>query len=68
MKPSIFKSRKFWIMVSDTVVSLVVFFGGLYLTEATMAQVVQLIAILQVPVAFLIAAIAYEDGAFMAKQ
>lgn len=62
MKPSIFKSRKFWIMVVDVVVSLVVTIGGWYLTPEIMDKVVVVIGILQAPILFVIGAIAYEDG------
>lgn len=63
MKPSIWKSRKFWIMLADVVVSLIVTVGGWYLSPPLMDKIVAIIAILQAPVLFVIGAIAYEDKA-----
>ena len=68
MKPSIWKSRKFWIMVADFVVSGVLYFGAKYIAPAAFEDVQWLILSLQAPVAFLIGAIAYEDAAFMKSQ
>jgi len=68
MKPNLFLSRKFWIMVVDVVVSLVVTVGGWYLTPAVLDKIISVIAILQAPVLFVIGAIAYEDGKFLDNQ
>jgi hypothetical protein len=65
MKPSIWKSRKFWIMIWDTVVSLVLSLGVPYFFPQFKDMIVILIGILQAPVLFLIGAIAYEDAAYM---
>ena len=39
MKPSIFKSRKFWLMIFDLVVSLIITVGGWYLAPAIMDKI-----------------------------
>lgn len=64
-KPSIWKSRKFWILIFDVIVSLIVTLSGWYLAPAVQDRIVTLIGILQAPVLFLIGAIAYEDAASM---
>ena len=64
-KPNLFKSRKFWIMIFDVVVSLVVTIGGWYLAPAVLDRIISIIAILQPTILLLIAAIAYEDKAAM---
>ena len=68
MKPNIFKSRKFWLMILDLVLSLALFFGAKYLAPVLFADVKYLIGALQPVFVFLIAAIAYEDAAFMRSQ
>ena len=65
MKPNIWKSRKFWIMVVDVVVSLIVTVGGWYLAPEVLDRIISVVGILQAPVLFVIGAIAYEDGKFM---
>ena len=67
-KPSIWKSRKFGIMVWDTIVSLVLTVGAVYFFPQVKELIVTLIGILQAPVLFVIGAIAYEDKAAMASQ
>jgi hypothetical protein len=64
-KPSIWKSRKFWIMVWDTIVSLVLSIVVPYFVPSAKDMIVLLIGILQAPVLFVIGAIAYEDAAAM---
>jgi hypothetical protein len=64
-KPSIWKSRKFWIMVWDTIVSLVLSIVVPYFVPSAKDMIVLLIGILQAPVLFVIGAIAYEDGVAM---
>ena len=59
---SLFKSRKFWLMLWDVVISLVVTVGGWYLAPDQLDKITAIVAILQAPVVFLIGAIAYEDG------
>ncbi len=68
MKPSIWKSRKFWILIFDVTASLIVTIGGWYLAPAIQDRIVTLIGILQAPVLFLIGAIAYEDAANMRAE
>jgi hypothetical protein len=65
MKPSIWKSRKFWIMVYDTLISLIVNVGCVYLFPQVKDVILIITGILQAPVLFVIGAIAYEDGVFM---
>lgn len=65
MAPNIFKSRKFWLMISDVVFSNVVFFVTKYAAPELSKDILWLIGSWQPVVVFLIAAIAYEDGAAM---
>ena len=62
---SIFKSRKFWIVVSDAVVSITTMAVTLYLSQdlETRAFVLGIIAALQSVVKALIDGIAEEDSA-----
>lgn len=55
------RSRKFWLMVLDTVISLVVFFVAKYAAVA-LEDIKFLIAALQPVFVMLIYSIAYEDG------
>lgn len=68
MKPNIFKSRKFWLMVADVVFSCVLYFGAEYLSPVVLADVKFVIAAIQPVVISLIASIAYEDKAFLENQ
>jgi hypothetical protein len=65
MKPNIFKSRKFWLMILDLVLSLVLFFGAKYLMPGVFEDVKYLIGALQPVFVFLIISIAIEDAAAM---
>jgi len=65
MKPNIFKSRKFWLMILDLVLSLALFFGAKYLAPVLFADVKYLIGALQPVFVFLIVSIAYEDAAYI---
>jgi hypothetical protein len=65
MKPSIWKSRKFWIMVWDVIISLVTNVGVVFLFPEAKEIVKILTGILQAPVLLVIGAIAYEDAAYM---
>ena len=67
MKPSIFKSRKFWIAVVDCVVSLAGIWSAALLIPDQAALVVATVAALQLPVIALISGIAKEDAAFISK-
>lgn len=59
---SLILSRKFWLLVLDTIISLVLFFGAKYLTPAAFEDVKVVIVALQPVFAVIIASIAYEDG------
>lgn len=67
MKPnpfaSLVRSRKFWLMIMDMIVSLITYFGGRYLTPATNADMIFLIGAFQPVIIAVILGIAYEDGA-----
>lgn len=58
---SLFQSRKFLTLLLDTVISLVLFAGGLYFPDK-MDAVKQLILILQPVFLAVIAAIAHEEA------
>ncbi len=60
---SLLLSRKFWLLILDTVVSLVLFFGTKYLTPSAMDDVKVLILAFQPVFIAIIAAIAHEDAA-----
>jgi hypothetical protein len=59
---SLFRSRKFWLLILDTVVSLLTFFVGKYATPATAQDLLTVIATLQPVFVAVIVGIAYEDG------
>ena len=59
----IFKSRKFWLMVSDVVFSTAVYFVGKYVGAEVADDILWLIGSWQPVVVTLIASIAYEDAA-----
>ena len=59
---SLFKSRKFWLMVTDLVVSLTLFFVGKYTSPELFEDIKFVIAALQPVIITVIGAIAYEDG------
>jgi hypothetical protein len=63
MKPNIFKSRKFWITVTDLVVSTVAYFVTKYVAPQTGNDVLWLIGAWQPVVIALITGIAVEDAA-----
>jgi len=56
-------SRKFWLLILDTVVSMLLFFGGKFLGPDAFESVKFLIVALQPVFVFLITAIAIEDAA-----
>jgi hypothetical protein len=62
---SLFKSRKFWLMVTDLVVSLTLFFVGKYTSPELFEDIKFVIAALQPVIITVIGAIAYEDGKAM---
>jgi len=63
MTPNIFKSRKFWLMIFDVVLSNVVFFVTKYAAPELSKDVLWLIGSWQPVIVFLITAIAIEDAA-----
>ena len=56
------KSRKFWYMIVDVVVSITTFFVSKYVAPEASKDILFLIGALQPVVITLIAAVAYEDG------
>lgn len=58
---SIFKSRKFWIMVTDVIVSLVTYFVGKYLNPEAAKDILFLIGALQPVILLVIASIAIQN-------
>ena len=61
------RSRKFWILVMDLVVSCVLFFGAKYIVPSLFDDVKFLIGILQAPVLFLITAYTVQNSVAIAK-
>lgn len=59
----LFRSRKFWTLILDTVVSTVTLVGGWYLSPQYLDRVVAVIGIYQPVFIALIAFIASEDNA-----
>ena len=59
---SLFKSRKFWILLVDTIVALVGFILATWAGEDAVKIFTTIWGILQAPVVFVIGSIAYEDG------
>ena len=57
----LWKSRKFWIVVLDVVVSSALFFGAKYIAPAAFADVKFVIGVLQAPVLMLIGAITVQN-------
>ncbi len=59
---ALLQSRKFWILILDTVVSLLTYFSAKYLAPAAVDDIKVIIAALQPVALMLIVSIAYEDG------
>jgi hypothetical protein len=59
---ALFRSRKFLLLLLDTVVSAILFFGGRYLAPSAIEEMNFLIGILQPVFVALIVAIAWEDN------
>jgi hypothetical protein len=59
---SLFRSRKFLLLLLDTAISLVVFFGGRYLTAGAQEELNFVIGVMQPVFVALIVAIAWEDN------
>jgi hypothetical protein len=60
---SLLHSRKFWLLILDTVISLTLYFAGKYADPSLAEDTKILIAALQPVFVAIIAAIAYEDAA-----
>ena len=61
------RSRKFWILVMDVVVSCVLFFGAKYIAPAAFDDIKFIIGVLQAPVLFLIAAYTVQNSVAIAN-
>ena len=57
------QSRKFWLLILDTVISVGLFFVGKYVDPVPAEDIYVLIGALQPVFVAIIAAIAYEDAA-----
>jgi hypothetical protein len=57
----LWKSRKFWIVVLDVVVSCALFFGAKYIAPEAFEDVKFVIGVLQAPVLMLIGAITVQN-------
>lgn len=58
----ILKSKKFQVLLFDTVISLIVFLGGYYLAPEMMEVIVGVIGIIQVPVVAVITGHVVEES------
>ena len=65
---ALLKSRKFLVLVLDTVVSLVLYFSAKYLAAGAVEDIKTVIVSLQPVALVLIGAIAYEDGQAMKAE
>ena len=65
---ALLKSRKFLVLLLDTVVSLVLYFSAKYLAAGAVEDIKTVILALQPVVLVLIGAIAYEDGQAMKAE
>jgi len=59
----ILKSRKFWLMMVDVVVSLVTYFVGKYVAPGASADILWVVGLMQPVIISLIVGIAVEDAA-----
>jgi len=60
---SLARSRKFWIMLLDLVVSIIGYFTAKYINPATAKDVLFLVGAFQPAILFVIGGIALEDAA-----
>ena len=60
-KYPLWKSRKFWILILDVVISCALFFGGKYLGAEEFEVAKFLVAVLQAPIIMLIGAYTYQN-------
>jgi hypothetical protein len=63
----LWKSRKFWIVVLDVIVSCGLFFGAKYLAPVAFDNVKFLIGVLQAPILLLISAYTVQNSVAIAK-
>lgn len=63
--PNIFKSRKFWLMISDVVISSVVYLITAYINGELAEKIIWLIGVWQPVIIAVITGIAIEDAAYM---
>ena len=63
---NLLKSRKFWLLILDTVISLATFFLTKYASPEAVDAALVVIGSLQPVFVMIIAAIAYEDGQALA--
>lgn len=66
MKPNLFKSRKFWIMICDMSISTATYFITVYIAPELAKDILWVIAMWQPAVYALINSIGVEDAAAMA--
>ena len=64
----LWKSRKFWIVVLDVLVSSALFFGAKYIAPSTFDDIKFVIGILQAPILLLIAAYTVQNSVAIAKE
>ena len=62
------KSRKFWIVVLDVVVSCALFFGAKYIAPAAFDDIKFVIGVLQAPVLLLITAYTVQNSVALANK
>ena len=63
---NLLKSRKFWLLILDTAISLVGFFLTKYASPESLDAALVVIGLLQPVFVMVIGAIAYEDGQALA--
>ena len=68
MKPSLFQSRKFWIMVVDVFLSTIIYFVGQYVSPQIGENVLWLIGAWQPVIFAVVTGITAEDSAYMTAQ
>ena len=63
----LWKSRKFWIVILDVLVSSALFFGAKYIAPAAFEDVKFVIGVLQAPILLLIAAYTVQNSVAIAN-
>ena len=64
----LWKSRKFWIVVLDVLVSSALFFGAKYIAPESFDDIKFVIGILQAPILLLITAYTVQNSVAIANQ